>query len=189
MKKIIALAAALAVASPAFADGSLTSTNTVGTQSGAASTNTVQPVQSLSLTSNGSRQPANAPELAVGGSIGTHLCETQGGISGGWMTGDAGVIIPVSRQYCVYMNVMDEMQQSAVNEQKDGRPEVASELRDASYELLSHVDATVKAVLSRHNLLKDGAKAQADASGTEGAQPQAYAVADPSANVAVSASK
>jgi hypothetical protein len=189
MKKIIAAAVVAAVASTAFAEGTLTSTNTVGTQSGAASTNTVQPVQSLSLNSYGSRQVANAPELAVGGSIGTHLCETQGGISGGWMTGDAGVIIPVSKQYCVYMNVMDELQQSAVNEQKDGRPEVADELRDASYELLSHVDATVKAVMSRHHLVRGDAAAQADASGTEGLQPKAYAVADPSANAAVNAAK
>jgi hypothetical protein len=183
MKKIVIAAALLAMAgSPAFAEGTFDNTNTVGSRSGASSSNTVQPVQSLSLTSNGSRQPANAPELAVGGSIGTHLCETQGGISGGWMTGDAGVIIPVSKQYCVYMNVVDELQQAAVNEGKDGRPETATALRDASYELLSHVDATVKAVLSKHSLVKGDAAAQSDASGTAGLQPKTYAVADPSDN-------
>lgn len=134
----------------AHAEG-VSSTNTVGSNSGASSSNTVQPVQAIN--SYGARQPAMGPELAVGGSIGTHLCETSGGISGGWMTGDAGVIIPISRQYCVYLNVYDALQQAAVNEQKDGHTDKAEAVRDASYELLGHIDSTVKGILQAHGVV------------------------------------
>lgn len=167
LKKIIAVSLMLAVVG-AHAEG-LNSTNTVGSNSGASSSNTVQPVQAIN--SYGARQPAMGPELAVGGSIGTHLCETTGGISGGWMTGDAGVIIPISRQYCVYLNVYDALQQAAVNEGKDGHPERATAARDASYELLAHVDATVKGILQDHGLV--GADGAATA-----AHPAYYPVAD-----------
>ena len=136
----------------AHAEG-LSSTNTVGTQSGATAQNQASPVQSIN--SYGARQPAMGPELAVGGSIGTHLCETSGGISGGWMTGDAGVIIPISRQYCVYLNVYDALQQAAVNEGKDGHPDRAQAVRDASYDLLAHIDSTVKGILQAHGVVPD----------------------------------
>jgi hypothetical protein len=175
MNKKILIGVLLApLAMPIYAENIVTSTTTTATSSNAQASNQASPYQSIN--SYGQRQAAPAPELAVGGSIGTHLCETAGGVSGGWLTGDAGVIIPVSKQYCVYLNVSDFLQQSATMEEKAGNKTMAENLRYASYDLVSQIDATIKGVLSRDNVLKPEQAVQSDKSGTVGLQPSNYVV-------------
>jgi hypothetical protein len=172
MKKI-AFAAALLIASQAYA-GSLTSTNTDSTNSAATAQNQASPTQVLEQV--GTRQVGNAPALAVGGSIGSHICEASAGGSGGWFSGSAGIVITYSRQSCVFLNVYDGLQQAAANEDKDGYAQQADNLRDASYELLAEIDPKVRAVLSRNHVIHGQAAVQSDDSGTVGLQPQNYRV-------------
>lgn len=170
MKKTL-FAIALFAAGTAHAQ---TVTSDTSTSSQAASQAVNQPVQSIS--SYGARVVANAPSVSVGGSIGSHVCEGSAGLSGGWFTGAIGGAITFSRQSCVFLNVGDFMQQSAAMEEKFGRPFVAAELRDASYELLAEIDPKIRAVLSRNGILRGQAAVQSGASGTIGLQPQNYRV-------------
>jgi hypothetical protein len=169
MNKTLLILALLA-APAAFAQSS----NTTGATSSASTQAVNQPVQEIA--SYGSRMVGNAPSMAVGGSIGSHVCEASAGMSGGWFTGAAGGVFTYSRESCVFLNVGDFFQQSATMEDKSGRPAVAAGLRDASYELMAEIDPKIRAVLSRNKVVHGQAAVASDPSGTVGLQPQNYRV-------------
>ncbi len=172
MKTTLAILALL-VAGGAHAQA-VSGTNSSDNSSQAAANNNASPTQVIQ--SYGSKYVGNAPSMAVGGSIGSHVCEASVGASGGWFSGAAGAVFTYSRESCVFLNVGDFLQQSAHMEEASGRKDEAQELRDSSYELMAEISPKIRAILSRNKLLKGQAAVQSDKSGTVGLQAANYRV-------------